>query len=121
MELLLPPSWIVSLVLGPSNCFSPSVQSKAKVGKETYCYSYSRPGLSSCSCPDCNSFSRENVQQSKPTDVHLRPSHVAMDVPAAVNVKLDIVQGKRAQVHRTKVSFIIWFYRNNLCFIFIHG
>ncbi|KAL0147801.1 hypothetical protein M9458_056878 [Cirrhinus mrigala] len=69
MDLLLR-AHKLHVVLGPSKCSLPSMQNKAKLGRETYCYKCSRPGFTSRTCPDCNSVSRMRSQQSEFFNTH---------------------------------------------------
>ncbi|KAL1265240.1 hypothetical protein QQF64_003267 [Cirrhinus molitorella] len=75
MDLLLR-AHELHVVLGPSKSSLPSMQSKAKFGRETYCYKCSRPGFTSRTCPNCNSPSVTPSQQSE-ASTHLEP---ALDV-----------------------------------------
>lgn len=76
MDLLLR-AHELHVVLGPSKFSPSSVQSKAKLSKDTYCYKCSRPGFTSRTCPDCNSLSRTSSQQTESSDA---PSGSIVDV-----------------------------------------
>ncbi len=78
MDLLLR-AHELHVVLGPSKCSLPSTQSKAKFGKEIYCYKCSRPGFTYRTCPDCNSLSGMRSQQSEPHNAHSEPPLDARD------------------------------------------
>ncbi|KAF4115465.1 hypothetical protein G5714_002954 [Onychostoma macrolepis] len=78
MDLLLR-AHKLHVVLGPSKCSLPSTLSKAKSGKETYCYKCSSPGFTSRTCPDCNSLSAMRSQQSESPNAHSEPPLDARD------------------------------------------